>query len=94
MFPRAGPGADRARYTLDGNECQNHGWIRTMSKSLPALDAPYGLRHLRKAGQLCGWLMLTIQGMPKRSVHMPNTSPHICRSSGTETEPSADSFSQ
>jgi len=44
--------------------------------------------------QACVSLMLTIQGMPNRSVHMPNTSPHICFSSGTATVPSADSFSQ
>ena len=39
-------------------------------------------------------VMSTIQGMPKRSVHIPNTSPHICLSSGTDTEPPADSLSQ
>jgi hypothetical protein len=44
--------------------------------------------------QPCGWLMLTIQGIPKRSVHMPKTSPHICFSRDTATEPPAESFSQ
>jgi superfamily I DNA/RNA helicase len=39
-------------------------------------------------------LMLTIHGTPKRSVHIPNTSPHICLSSGTATVPPSDSFSQ
>src|SRR5690606_22399737 len=39
-------------------------------------------------------LMLTSHGTPKRSVHMPKTSPHICFSSGTDTEPPSDSFSQ
>ncbi len=39
-------------------------------------------------------LMLTIHGTPKRSVHMPNTSPHICLSRGTDTEPPSDNFSQ
>lgn len=29
--------------------------------------------------------MSTSQVMPKRSVHMPKTSPHICFSSGTAT---------
>lgn len=44
--------------------------------------------------QACCWLMLTSQVMPKRSVHMPNTSPHICFSSGTETVPLPESLSQ
>ena len=37
----------------------------------------------RGAGQACGWPMLTIQLMPNLSTHMPNSSPHICFSSGT-----------
>ncbi len=41
-----------------------------------------------------GWAMLTIQATPNWSSHMPNSSPHICFSSGTETLPPADSFSQ
>jgi hypothetical protein len=44
--------------------------------------------------QARGWVMLTIQGMPNRSTHMPNSSPHICFSSGTDTVPPSDSFSQ
>lgn len=39
-------------------------------------------------------LMLTSQVMPKRSVHMPKTSPHICLSSGTATVPLSDSAVQ
>src|SRR5690606_7266554 len=46
------------------------------------------------SAQPSGRLMLTIQGMPKRSVHIPNTSPHICFSIGTDTEPPPDSLSQ
>lgn len=38
--------------------------------------------------------MFTIQDTPKRSVHMPKTSPHICGSSGTCTEPPSASRSQ
>ena len=38
--------------------------------------------------------MLTIQGMPNRSVSMPNSSPHICFSSGIVTVPPSDSLSQ
>ncbi|CAL9355878.1 hypothetical protein SUDANB105_00565 [Streptomyces sp. enrichment culture] len=41
-----------------------------------------------------GPVMSTIHMTPNRSVHMPNTSPHICFSIGTDTVPSADSFSQ
>ena len=43
--------------------------------------------YRRRAGtglvQACGWTMLTIQEMPNWSVHMPNSSPHICFSRGT-----------
>jgi hypothetical protein len=42
----------------------------------------------------CGWPMLTIHGMPNRSTHMPNSSPHICFSSGTETVPPSESLCQ
>ena len=45
-------------------------------------------------GQLLGCPMFTIQAMPNWSLHMPNSSPHICFSSGTITMPEADSFSQ
>ena len=34
--------------------------------------------------------MLTIQPMPNLSMHMPNSSPHICFSSGTDTVPPSD----
>ncbi len=46
------------------------------------------------ARQVWGWLMFTIQGMPNRSMHMPNTSPHICFSKGIVTVPPSDSFCQ
>ena len=45
-------------------------------------------------GQPPGWLMLTIQSMPNRSTHMPNSSPHICFSSGIVTVPPSDSFAK
>src|SRR5215210_6444977 len=38
--------------------------------------------------------MLTIHGIPNRSTHMPNSSPHICFSSGNETVPPSESLSQ
>ena len=41
-----------------------------------------------------GWVMFTIHGTPNRSAHMPNSSPHICFSSGTDTVPPADNCSQ
>lgn len=50
-----------------------------------------GLR--RPLRQAC-WAMLTIQPMPNRSTHMPNSSPHTCFSSGTVTVPPSLSFSQ
>ncbi len=44
--------------------------------------------------QACGCEMLTIQAMPNRSTHIPNSSPHICVSIGTVTvPPSKRSFS-
>ena len=45
-------------------------------------------------GQACGCVMLTIQLMPNRSTHMPNSSPHICFSRGTDTLPPSESFAQ
>ena len=39
-------------------------------------------------------VMFTIQWTPKRSTHMPNSSPHICFSNGTVTVPPSESFSQ
>jgi hypothetical protein len=38
--------------------------------------------------------MLTIHVMPKRSSHMPSSSPQICVSNGTDTVPPSHSFSQ
>ncbi len=58
------------------------------SATLRATDAP------TSGFQVCRSLMLTIQVMPNLSVHMPNTSPHICFSSGTDTLPPSDSLSQ
>jgi hypothetical protein len=52
------------------------------------------IRYPARPRQACGWAMLTIQGMPNRSTHMPNSSPHICFSSGTDTLPPSDSFPQ
>jgi hypothetical protein len=46
------------------------------------------------ARQAWGWVMFTIQGMPNRSTHMPNSSPHICLSRGIVTVPPSDSFCQ
>ena len=40
------------------------------------------------------WTMLTIQPMPNLSWHWPNSSPHICFSSGTLTVPLSDSLAQ
>ena len=34
--------------------------------------------------------MLTSHSIPKRSVHIPNSSPHICFSSGTDTVPPSE----
>jgi hypothetical protein len=47
-----------------------------------------------RGGQDCCWVTLTIQGMPNLSVHMPNSSPHICFSRGMVTVPPSESFSQ
>jgi hypothetical protein len=44
--------------------------------------------------QAGGWVMLTIQGMPNWSTHMPNSSPHICFSNGIVTMPPPDNLSQ
>jgi hypothetical protein len=47
-----------------------------------------------RGGQDCCWVTLTIQGTPNLSVHMPNSSPHICFSRGMVTVPPSESFSQ
>lgn len=44
--------------------------------------------------QVCCSLTLTIHVIPNLSAHMPNTSPHICFSRGTDTVPPSDSLSQ
>jgi hypothetical protein len=56
-----------------------------------ANDLP--LRVSWRGGQDC-WVTLTIQGTPNLSVHMPNSSPHICFSRGMVTVPPSESFSQ
>ena len=48
----------------------------------------------RGVGQPCDPAILTIQSMPNLSRHMPNSSPHICFSSGTATVPPSESFCQ
>ena len=52
----------------------------------PAYDAP--------SGYACGWEMLTSQGTPNWSTHMPNSSPQDCFCSGMVVVPPADSFAQ
>ena len=42
----------------------------------------------------CAPAMFTIQLTPNLSTHMPNVSPHGAFSSGSETSPPSDSFSQ
>jgi hypothetical protein len=44
--------------------------------------------------QACGWETLTIHEMPNLSWHCPNSSPHICFSSGIVTSPPRDNFFQ
>ena len=53
-----------------------------------------GLATARRPLRQACWAMLTIQPMPNRSTHMPNSSPHTCFSSGTVTVPPSLSFSQ
>ena len=65
--------------------------IGTNDRERSALVVTRGPSETRQA---CGRPMLTIQGMPNRSTHMPNSSPHICFSKGTDTVPPSDSFSQ
>jgi hypothetical protein len=59
------------------------------------LGRPPRLPHAaRKCDQACGWPMLTSHATPNWSTHMPNSSPHICFSRGTDTLPLADNASQ
>ena len=60
----------------------------------PAAGRRLLLRRLIPRGQARGWVMLTIHGIPNRSVTMPNSSPHICFSRGIVTLPPSDSLSQ
>jgi hypothetical protein len=47
-----------------------------------------------EARQAWDCVMFTIQGMPNRSTHIPNSSPHICFSSGIVTVPPSDNVCQ
>jgi hypothetical protein len=51
-------------------------------------------RESRGAQSAVAPAMLTIQPMPNLSISMPNSSPHICFSSGTVMVAPSDSFSQ
>jgi hypothetical protein len=48
----------------------------------------------REPGYACGWPILTSQGTPNWSTHMPNSSPQACLAIGIVTAPPADSPSQ
>lgn len=76
--------------------------ITTASSSTPTSSSlvrdPLGVEDVsparRARDQSADPLMLTIHVTPKRSSHMPNSSPHICFSIGTDTLPRSQSFSQ
>ena len=51
-------------------------------------------RSSKIAGDQVDATMLTIHAMPNRSMHMPNSSPHICFSKGTVTVPPSESLAQ
>ena len=99
--PRGVAARDRRRAALRDGQAQRHGRCSgdvrlsgDVRRCHP--DPPVGGSGLARepTGQACGWPMLTIQVMPNRSTHMPNSSPHICFSSGTVTVPPSDSLLQ
>lgn len=57
-------------------------------------SATHGDADASTPDQVCCSLTLTIHVIPNLSAHMPNTSPHICFSRGTDTVPPSDSLSQ
>src|SRR3954471_11817723 len=77
------------------NEDVRAGYTRTPRIGGVAAEPLYDRAFRRVGRPRQAWpLMFTIQPMPNWSVHMPNSSPHICFSSGTVTVPAAASFSQ
>lgn len=71
------------------------GLFQSYGAGAASLDAAPAPSSRYAEGQACCSLMLTSHVMPNRSVHIPNTSPHICFSIGTVTvPPEPDSFSQ
>ena len=77
---------------LVGRRARAH---RRLGPSLPGWPGGGAAGRVTVPGpQPWAWVMLTIQGMPNLSVHMPNSSPHICFSRGMVTVPPSDSFSQ
>ena len=82
-----------SRCSLDGAGAGPQASLK--SSGAAQVDEQVG-RHSRHAarGQPVGSLMLTNQVTPYWSTHIPKTSPHICFSSGTDTEPPLDSLSQ
>ena len=56
--------------------------------------APRPPRRGGASSPYSGWPMLTSQGTPNPSTHMPNSSPQTCFCSGIIVLPLADSFSQ
>jgi TfoX/Sxy family transcriptional regulator of competence genes len=81
--PSAGPMVMRGR--------EMAGWLRVDAEGVETQEQ---LEPWVRRGVAYTQSMFTSHGMPKRSVHMPNVSPHICFSSGMLTVPSADSASQ
>jgi hypothetical protein len=81
---RAVVDADAGSLTLRNDLPREHKVVRARGPGavLAALDQATA----RAGGRRQPWATAsTIQGTPKRSTHMPNSSPHICFSNGMVT---------
>lgn len=86
----AAPSTARARPSTDSRSTAAPARVSLVRATTRAGPIGSSLRP----GQAWGWVMLTIQPMPNRSTHMPNSSPQICFSSGTDTVPLSESRCQ
>ena len=73
---------------------QRHRWRRAGSDARRVLRQARATFSDQPVVDYAGCVMFTIQGMPNRSMHIPNSSPHICFSSGIITVPLPDKPSQ
>src|SRR5690348_1498467 len=91
MPPGAPPAGQPLAYARLGAERAAHHIHQVAAGRPRPADLP---RYARRRPAEPQPATFTIQLTPNRSVHMPNSSPHICLAKGIMTVPLVDSFSQ